>query len=199
MLPDCARAVAAERKRKTMARLGYRRVSTVDQHLENQQLKDVDKMFEDKLSGKDTNRPGLHKLIEYAREGDTVVVNSIDRLARSTVDLISIVQMLTDRGATVVFVRENLRFSSSDSDPSAKLMLTVFAAIGTFERELMRQRQRAGIEKAKLEGKYTGRVRQADWEGIQAAARDGMPKVEIVKKFGVSRSMVYKILNAANT
>lgn len=181
-----------------MVRLGYRRVSTADQNLDNQQLKNIDKMFEDKLSGRDTDRPGLKKLIEYAREGDTVVVHSIDRLARSTVDLIGIVQTLTDRGATVVFERENLRFSNSDSDPSAKLMLTVFAAIGTFERELMKQRQRAGIDKAKLEGKYQGRKRSVDWDEVREAVAGGMSKAEAARVFGISRVQVYRILSKAS-
>lgn len=190
--------VATRQRKKHMVRLGYRRVSTADQNLDNQQLKNIDKMFEDKLSGRDTDRPGLKKLIEYAREGDTVVVHSIDRLARSTVDLIGIVQTLTDRGATVVFERENLRFSNSDSDPSAKLMLTVFAAIGTFERELMKQRQRAGIDKAKLEGKYQGRKRSVDWDEVREAVAGGMSKAEAARVFGISRVQVYRILSKAS-
>lgn len=190
--------VATRQRKKHMVRLGYRRVSTADQNLDNQQLKNIDKMFEDKLSGRDTDRPGLKKLIEYAREGDTVVVHSIDRLARSTVDLIGIVQTLTDRGATVVFERENLRFSNSDSDPSAKLMLTVFAAIGTFERELMKQRQRAGIEKAKAKGKYQGRKRSVDWDEVREAVAGGMSKAEAARVFGISRVQVYRILSKAS-
>ena len=178
-----------------MARLGYKRVSTEDQHLDNQELGKLDRLFEEKISGKSTARPELMKLIEYARDGDTVVVHSIDRLARSTLDLISVVQMLTDKGATVEFNRERLRFSKDDSDPTAKLMLTMLAAIGEFERGIMLQRQKAGIARAKRDGKYTGRVRKVDWDAVRRDAEDGMAKVDIAKKHSISRQMVHKILN----
>lgn len=140
-----------------MAKIGYARVSTQEQN-EGRQLaafteKGVDKVFIDKMSGKDTNRPELRKMLDYVREGDTLIVNEYSRLARSTQDLLSLVQQLTDKGVQVISLKENL----DTSTPQGKLMLTVFAALAEFERELTLQRQREGIALAKEQGKYKGR------------------------------------------
>lgn len=140
-----------------MAKIGYVRVSTTEQNEERQiiSLKEqgVEKMFIDKLSGKDTKRPELQKMLEYIREGDTLIVSEYSRLARSTQDLLNLVKQLTDKGVQVISLKENLDTSTAQG----KLMLTVFAALAEFERELTLQRQREGITLAKEQGKYKGR------------------------------------------
>lgn len=140
-----------------MAKIGYARVSTQEQN-ESRQLAafkelDIDKIFIDKMSGKDTNRPELRKMLEYVREGDTLIINEYSRLARSTQDLLSLVKQLTDKSVQIISIKENF----DTSTPQGKLMLTVFAALAEFERELTLQRQREGIKLAKQEGKYKGR------------------------------------------
>ena len=138
-------------------RIGYVRVSSFDQNPERQlEHVQVDRLFTDKASGKDTQRPELERLLAFAREGDTVVVHSMDRLARNLDDLRLIVQKLTKRGVRIEFVKENLTFTGEDS-PLANLMLSVMGAFAEFERALIRERQREGIALAKQRGAYRGR------------------------------------------
>ncbi len=180
-------------------RVGYIRVSTVEQH-EDRQVKDliengkVSKVFIDKLSGKDTNRPQLNAMIDYVREGDTVVVSEYSRLARSTRDLIDIIETLQNKGVTVISMKEKL----DTSTPQGEFMLTVFAGIATLERKLMLQRQREGIAIAKANGKYKGRQskqRPDDWESLKAMYMSRQITVsEIAKRCDVSRPIVYKWL-----
>ena len=135
-------------------RIGYVRVSSFDQNPERQlEHVQVDRLFTDKASGKDTQRPELERLLAFAREGDTVVVQSMDRLARNLDDLRLIVQKLTKRGVRIEFVKENLTFTGEDS-PLANLMLSVMGAFAEFERALIRERQREGIALAKQRGAY---------------------------------------------
>ena len=140
-----------------MAKIGYARVSTVEQNEARQveafKENGVDKWFLDKLSGKDTKRPELQKMIEYVREGDILVVTEFSRLARSTVDLLEIVKQLQDKGVQLVSLKENL----DTNTPQGRFMLTMFAALAELERETILQRQREGIEAAKRAGKYNGR------------------------------------------
>lgn len=137
--------------------IGYARVSTQEQNLERQLVAfekyGVDKTFIDKMSGKDTHRPQLQAMLAYLREGDTLIVNEYSRLARSTQDLLKLVQQLTDMGVKIISIKENF----DTSTPQGKLMLTMFAALGEFERELTLQRQSEGIAIAKAQGKYKGR------------------------------------------
>ena len=180
-------------------RVGYIRVSTVEQH-EDRQVKDltenaeVSKVFIDKLSGKDTNRPQLNVMIDYVREGDTVVVSEYSRLARSTRDLIDIIEILQNKGVTVISMKEKL----DTSTPQGEFMLTVFAGIATLERKLMLQRQREGIAIAKANGKYKGRQSKQkpdDWESLKALYMSRQISVsEIAKRCDVSRPIVYKWL-----
>src|SRR6478672_930223 len=138
-------------------RIGYIRVSTVDQNTERQlDGVEVDRTFTDKASGKDTHRPQLKAALEYARDGDTLLIHSMDRLARNAEDLLRIVRELTGRGVSIEFVKNRLTFSGK-ADPMATLMLTMLAAFGAFERELIRERQREGIAIAKAKGVYKGR------------------------------------------
>ena len=180
-------------------RVGYIRVSTVEQH-EDRQVKDltenakVSKVFIDKLSGKDTNRPHLNAMIDYVREGDTVVVSEYSRLARSTRDLIDIIETLQNKGVTVISMKEKL----DTSTPQGEFMLTVFAGIATLERKLMLQRQREGIAIAKANGKYKGRQSKQkpnDWESLKAMYMSRQITVsDIAKRCDVSRPVVYKWL-----
>ena len=133
-------------------RIGYVRVSSFDQNPERQlEQVPVDKLFTDKASGKDTRRPELERLLAFVREGDTVVVHSMDRLARNLDDLRRLVQSLTHRGVRIEFVKEHLTFTGEDS-PMANLMLSVMGAFAEFERALIRERQREGIALAKQRG-----------------------------------------------
>ena len=140
-----------------MSLIGYARVSTVEQNEARQTAlfkeKKVDKFFLDRLSGKNTHRPQLKAMLNYVREGDTVIVSEYSRLARSTRDLLSIVQQLTEKKVQLISDKERLDTSTAQG----RLMLTVFAALAEFERDVMLQRQREGIIIAKKQGKYKGR------------------------------------------
>ncbi len=180
-------------------RIGYKRVSTIDQNT-GRQLDGLplDKIFEDKASGKDTNRPQLQAALGYCREGDTLVVHSMDRLARSLVDLRGLVTRLTERGVAVEFVKENLRFNGDDS-PMAILLLSLLGAVAEFERALILERQREGIALAKAAGKYRGRSRSLTPEKIadlQARAATGEQKTQLARAFGISRETLYCYLRA---
>ena len=138
-------------------RIGYVRVSSFDQNADRQlDQVAVDRLFTDKASGKDTQRPELDALLDFVREGDVVVVHSMDRLARNLDDLRRVVQRLTQRGVRIEFIKENLTFTGEDS-PMANLMLSVMGAFAEFERALIRERQREGIALAKQRGVYRGR------------------------------------------
>ena len=188
-----------EKERGIVMRVGYIRVSTVEQH-EDRQVKDltenakVSKVFMDKLSGKDTNRPQLNAMLDYVREGDTVVVSEYSRLARSTKDLLNIIDTLENKGVTVISMKEKL----DTSTPDGEFMLTVLAGVATLERKLMLQRQREGIAIAKANGKYKGRQskqKPADWESLKAMYMSRQITVsEIAKRCDVSRPIVYKWL-----
>ncbi|WP_416564868.1 recombinase family protein [Nocardia testacea] len=181
-------------------RVGYIRVSTVDQNTIRQlDGIEVERTFTDKASGKDTARPKLDELIAYVRDGDTVVVHSMDRLARNLDDLRQLVRTLTGKGVRVEFVKESLTFTGEDS-PMANLLLSVMGAFAEFERALILERQREGIAAAKARGAYTGRKpaltdEQADLLRERAAA--GERKSVLAKEFGVSRETVYSYLRAA--
>lgn len=140
-----------------MAKLGYVRCSSLDQNPARQeqllQEKGCEKVFSDMLSGKDTNRPGLQAMMDYIREGDVLYVESISRLARSTRDLLQILDQLQAKGVQFVSQKESI----DTSTPQGKFMLTVFAALSELEREQIRQRQAEGIAIAKRQGKYQGR------------------------------------------
>src|SRR3954447_9398345 len=135
-------------------RIGYIRVSTLDQQTERQlEGLVLDQTFTDKASGKDTNRPQLEQMLRFARRGDTVVVHSMDRLARNLDDLRRIVHTLTGKGVRIAFVKEQLTFTGEDS-PMASLLLSVMGAFAEFERALIHERQREGIALAKQRGAY---------------------------------------------
>ncbi len=178
-------------------RLGYVRVSSFDQNLERQlEQVQVDRLFTDKSSGKDTQRPQLEALLGFARDGDTVVVHSMDRLARNLDDLRKIVQNLTKRGVRIEFIKEHLTFTGEDS-PMANLMLSVMGAFAEFERALIRERQREGIALAKQRGVYRGRKRSLLPEQVvqlRQRAHAGEKKSVLAREYGISRETVYQYL-----
>lgn len=149
-------------------RIGYVRASTFDQKVDRQlEGQSLDRIFTDKASGKDVNRPQLDAMLAFAREGDTVVVHSMDRLLD---DLRKLVRSLTKRGIRIEFVKESLAFSGEDS-PMANVMLSVMGAFAEFERALIRERQREGIAIARQRGAYRGRNRSLSDEKLAADAR----------------------------
>src|SRR6266478_4798548 len=180
-------------------RIGYVRVSTFDQNPERQlDSTPVDRTFTDKASGKDAKRPQLEDLISFARTGDTVVVHSMDRLARNLDDLRRIVQMLTQRGVHIEFVKEHLSFTGEDS-PMANLMLSVMGAFAEFERSLIRERQREGIALARQRGAYRGRKKSlSEAEVAEVRRRVGMgeKKARVARDVGISRETLYQYLRA---
>lgn len=178
-------------------RIGYVRVSTLDQNTERQ-LDSIrlDKVFTDKASGKDAKRPQLTAALDYAREGDTLVVHSLDRLARNVEDLRRIVRELNERAVSVEFVKNRLTFSGG-ADPTARLMLTMLGAFAEFERELIRERQREGIAIAKARGVYKGRKKALGPEEaheLVVQAHAGIPKADLARAYGISRETVYQYL-----
>lgn len=141
--------------------VGYKRVSTLIQNTSRQLVgvDGIDRVFEDKASGKNLDdRVQLNQLIEFVRDGDTVIVHSMDRLARNLQDLLALVRRITAKGVTIKFVKENLTFSNNTEHCSInKLLLGIMGAIAEFERELILERQKEGIAQAKLKGVYKGR------------------------------------------
>lgn len=178
-------------------RIGYIRVSTLDQNPDRQlEGAQVNKVFTDKASGKDTQRPQLDALLGYIREGDTLVVHSMDRLARNLDDLRRLVQQLTGRGVRIEFIKEGLTFTGEDS-PMANLLLSVMGAFAEFERELIRERQREGIALAKQRGAYHGRkpaLNSTETAELRRRVEAREPKAALAREFGISRATLYEYL-----
>ena len=177
--------------------IGYIRVSTLDQNTVRQlEGLTLDKVFTDKCSGKDTNRPELKAMLEFVRSGDTIIVHSMDRLARNLDDLRKLVHNLTTKGIRIKFIKENLEFSGEDS-PMATLLLSVMGAFAEFERSLIRERQREGIAIAQKAGKYRGRSNVLSDEQVvllKQKVADRYKKTDIAKEFGISRETLYRYL-----
>ena len=178
-------------------RLGYIRVSSFDQNPERQlEQVSLDRVFTDQASGKDVHRPQLAALLDFVRDGDTVVVHSMDRLARNLDDLRRLVKTLTGKGIQIEFVREQLTFTGEDS-PMANLLLSVMGAFAEFERALMRERQQEGIALAKKRGVYKGRqpALQPDQVAeLRQKAQAGAKKAVLAREYGISRETVYQYL-----
>jgi DNA invertase Pin-like site-specific DNA recombinase len=175
-------------------RVGYIRVSSVDQN-ELRQLEGVelDKQFVDKASGKDVKRAQLQAALDYLREGDVLVVHSMDRLARNLDDLRNIVLGLTRRGVIVEFEKEHLTFTSEDNAMS-NLLLSVMGAFAEFERSLIRERQREGIAIAKRAGVYRGRkpsLTPERAEELRSRVAAGEKRAALAREFGISRETLY--------
>ena len=181
-------------------RIGYVRVSTLDQN-EKRQLEGqvLDRVFTDKASGRDTSRPELTELLRFARDGDTVVVHSMDRLARNLDDLRSLVQTLTRRGVRVEFVKEQLVFTGEDS-PMANLMLSVMGAFAEFERSLVRSGSGKASPSPSSAAPTKGRKKTLTPERaaeLVQRADSGIPKAVLASDYGISRETVYQYLRQA--
>lgn len=182
-----------------MANVAYIRVSTVEQNedrqLENLRKYKIDRIFSEKVSAKDTKRPQLQEMLRYVREGDTVYINDFSRLARSTMDLLSIVEQLQSINVQLVSLKENI----DTSTPTGKLMLQMIAAINEFERANLLERQREGIKCAKERGAYKGRkkieVSEHDFSELyQLWTLHKMSKSEMAKKLNVSRTVIDRLI-----
>lgn len=183
----------------TNQRIGYIRVSTLDQSTERQ-LDGIalDKIFTDKASGKDTNRPQLQAALDHLRAGDTLIVHSMDRLARNVEDMLRLVREMNGRGVSVEFIKENISFNAGSDDPRSTLMFTMLSAFAQFERSLIRERQREGIALAKAKGTvYKGRKPALNSERIaqlREQAATGANRSKLAKEFGISRETLYQYI-----
>ena len=178
-------------------KIGYRRVSSEGQNLDRQEFV-CDKMFEEKVSGAKRDRDALGQMIEFAREGDEVIVWSIDRLARDLRDLQDIIQRLNDKGVSVSFLKEKLVFSVDADDAFARLQLQMMGAFAEFERNINRQRQAEGIARAKARGVYKGRKKTIDDNLIRKMKAEGHSVIEISEHLGVSRMTLYRSLKSTD-
>lgn len=180
-------------------KVAYIRVSTVEQNearqLEAMQGKGIEKYFTEKVSGKNTDRPQLQKMLDYVREGDTVYIHDFSRLARSTKDLLEIVELLNNKGVTLISNKENI----DTSTPTGKLMLTMIGAIAEFERANLLERQKEGIEIAKRQGKYKGGQVKAIDDTIfnkfyeKYKSRE-ITKTELAEALNISRPTLNRLL-----
>jgi DNA invertase Pin-like site-specific DNA recombinase len=177
--------------------IAYVRVSTIEQNearqLEGLKKFNIDKWFKEKVSAKNTNRPQLQAMLDFAREGDTIYIHDFSRLARSTKDLLDIVEKLNEKGVHLVSNKENL----DSSTPTGKLMLTMIGAINEFERTNLLERQKEGIALAVKEGKYKGRkeLNIPDFDKHYARyMRREMSKVQLAKELGITRPTLDKLI-----
>lgn len=192
------------KKGETMAgqRIAYIRVSAVDQNLESQkkllQKCEISKWFEEKISGKNTDRPQLQAMLEYVREGDTVYIKDLSRLARNTKNLLDIVEYLTNKGVALKSIKENIDTSSN----FGKLMITFLAAIYEFERANLLERQKDGIAVAKLKGKYKGRKKvdkPANFSEVyQKWLNREIKSVTAIRELNISEYAFYKFVREEN-
>jgi DNA invertase Pin-like site-specific DNA recombinase len=189
--------------RKHSKKIAYIRVSSVDQNTDRQ-LESIngespDKIFTDKCSGKDTKRPQLEAMLSFVREGDTVVVHSLDRLGRNLDDLRKLVADLNLRSITVQFLHEKLTFTGDGDSSMNKLMFNMLGSFAEFERSLIRERQREGIAIAKKAGVYRGRKPSLTAEqagDLRKRVTAGEKKAGLAREFGISRETLYGYLRA---
>lgn len=182
---------------KNGKKIGYVRVSSFDQNPERQlEGIELDRKFIDKASGKSKERPKLEEMMSYIREGDVLIVHSMDRLARNLDDLRSIVFKLTEEKIQVRFLKENLTFTGEDS-PMSNLLLSMMGAFAEFERSLIRERQLEGIALAKKKGLYAGRkstLSEEKVEAINQLIEKNEKKSEISRKLKISRQTLYRYM-----
>ena len=180
-----------------MAIVQYQRVSSLSQNLDRQQMDGVDKVFAEKISGaKLKDRPQLTTMIDYVRNGDTVMVHSIDRLARDLRDLQEIIITLNTKGVAVKFVTESLEFDPSKKDPMSTLQLHIMGAFAQFERSISKARQAEGIEKAKLRGVYSKKRSNAiDRDMVKSLHENGLSNYAVAKQMNISSPSVARILS----
>lgn len=181
-------------------KIGYARVSTGLQNLDLQEdsltSEGCQKIFTDKVSGAKSKRPGLESAMEFAREGDTIVVWRLDRLGRNMQDLITIVNQLNDRGVSFYSIQENITMDKSSS--TGQLMFHLFAAFAEFERNLILERSAAGRESARARGRVGGRpekLTKKDLESLKTLVDSGTPIKTVAEQWHVSRTTIYRYLN----
>ena len=193
-IPEQSEAIAGQK-------IGYARVSSKDQNLERQtaalKKEKVFRIFTDTASGSSTHRPGLDGALNYLRPGDQLIVTSMDRLARSLIDLHRLVGDLTARDVSVKFIKEGQTYSLN-STPLAKLMLGLLGSVAEFERAIIRERQAEGIARAKERGVYKGRAKVLTDEQLAQAREwvgEGVPKAELARRLGIGRTTLYSYLS----
>jgi len=179
-------------------KVGYKRVSSVDQNPERQLAGlELDKLFEDRVSGSTIKRPQLQACYNFLREGDILYVHSIDRLARNLPDLLSTIRQLLDKKVSVKFIKENLYFEAgAEENPFQKLQLQIIGSVAEFEKSLIRERQREGIEKAKRAGKHLGRPRKmtsALKDRVLDLLEQDISQAEIARQLKINRQAVYRV------
>lgn len=184
-------------------KIGYVRVSSVEQNT-GRQLEgiELDRIFIDRASGKNTDRPKFQEMLNYVREGDRVVVHSMDRFARSLKDLVTEVDQLVKRGIAIQFVKENITFTAQ-STPMDNLMLQLMGAFAQFEREIILERQKEGIRLAAAQGKYKGRVHKLKPEQAETLRQEWKSgkypsKMALGQAYGISRQAVYRYLKVGD-
>ena len=178
--------------------IAYCRVSTVEQNearqVEALEKHNIDKWFTEKVSAKDTNRPKLQEMLEFAREGDKVFIHSIDRLARNTKDLLEIVELLGEKKVELISIKDNIDFNSN----TGKFMLTILGAVAELERNILKERQREGIFIAKQKGKYKGRKAveiDANFkEQYNKYLNRELNKTQLAKELNISRPTLDKLI-----
>ena len=193
-IPEQSEAIAGQK-------IGYARVSSKDQHLARPpaalKKEKVFRIFTDTASGSSTHRPGLDGALNYLRPGDQLIVTSMDRLARSLIDLHRLVGDLTARDVSVKFIKEGQTYSLN-STPLAKLMLGLLGSVAEFERAIIRERQAEGIARAKERGVYKGRAKVLTDEQLAQAREwvgEGVPKAEVARRLGIGRTTLYSYLS----
>jgi len=180
--------------------VGYIRVSSVGQNTARQlDGLALDKVFEDKCSGSDTNRPALQAMLSHVREGDTVLVHEISRLARNTADLLALVKQLTDKGVSITFKKEGLTFTGDKANAMNQMLLTMLGAVSSFELAMINERRAEGQAKARAEGKHMGRTAKLSPEQVAAIRQRATTenKTALADEYGVSRATLYAALKAA--
>lgn len=175
----------------------YKRVSTSEQSTARQLVGfKFHREYVETISGKDQNRPQLQALLQNLREGDVVHVHELSRLGRSVKDLLEIVEKIVSVGATIKFVKENLTFSADEQNSFQSLMLNLLSSIAQFERDLLLERQREGIQLAKQQGKYKGktsRFTKDEIEQIKSEFEIASCKQVLADKWGISRTYLYEL------
>jgi DNA invertase Pin-like site-specific DNA recombinase len=200
---DTVQAIVKSNGKANGQSIGYVRISSVGQNPARQQAQleglELDRIFEDRMSGKNTERPALQAMLAHVREGDTVVVHSLDRLGRSLTDLRQLVAGMTAKGITVKFLKENLTFTG-EANPMQELLLNLLGSVAEFERALIRERQTEGIELAKLKGDvYKGRkpsLSAEDVTSIRTRIANGETKASLAKEYKITRMTLDNRLKA---
>lgn len=178
--------------------IGYKRVSSIEQN-EARQLEgsELDKVFIDKVSGKDNDRPQLQAMLDYVRDGDVILVHSLDRIGRNLVHIKALIEEITGKGVEVRFIKENLFFHPlQDRNPMTELMLNMLGSFAQFERDMIKERQREGIALAKAKGVYRGRKKALSDQQtleIKDLVLQGVSKQSIANQYGLSKRTIQRV------